>query len=137
MPLTSRRRQRPERCFRLKSLGLIMRKRTLFRTGRRLRHTLPLLRFHQPGTGRDQKNRKRHKQKGDCKSFHHFLLKVEPHYAGDTTGFKENTWQKPLFGGLTGTQELYSIAGLNTHTRRYAVFNNVSYRLIFLQGSYL
>lgn len=54
----------------------------------------------------------------------------------DTTGFKEIRG-KPLFGGLTGTQELYSIAGLNTHTRRYAVFNNVSYRLIFLQGSYL
>lgn len=48
----------------------------------------------------------------------------------DTTGFKEIRG-KPLFGGLTGTQELYSIAGLNTHTRRYAVFNNVSYRLIF------
>ena len=136
MPLTSRRGQRAERCFRLKSLGLIMRKRTLFRTGRRLRYTLPLLRFHQPRTGRDQKNRKRHKQKGDCKSFHHFLLKSWTPLCRTTQRGSRKIRGKPLFGGLTGTQELYSIAGLNTHTRRYAVFNNVSYRLIFLQGSY-
>ncbi len=73
--LTSWRRQRPERCLRLKSLSLIMRECTLFRTGRRLRHTLPFLRLHQPGTGRKQKKRGKYKQKGDCKAFHYFLLK--------------------------------------------------------------
>lgn len=54
----------------------------------------------------------------------------------DTTGFKENTWQTFIWR-TDGDAGVYSIAGLNTHTRRYAVFNNVSYRLIFLQGSYL
>ena len=43
--------------------------------GGRLRNTLPFLRLHQPGAGRDQKKGERRKQKGGCESFHHFLLK--------------------------------------------------------------
>ena len=52
----------------------------------------------------------------------------------DTTGFKENTWQTFIWrtDGDAGVV-LYRRVEYSYQT----VFNNVSYRLIFLQGSYL